>query len=205
MKTITIDNVISQDGSRAKAIVAALQNQSYLDLQVHFAPAMGSFDVLVESATAKSEKQVRDMVMGLLIGALDRSIRAPDPAFHHAPVAETDEPAEVAVIDPNDTKAATKVIEDFIAGPLKGASYGVTLYTPEAWQARGEKSAKGAVLIVTHEACPLAEAFNDDPRRYKQILKRLDKIGCWPESVTNWATAIYKRDAREESDHRAGK
>lgn len=47
MKTITIANVTSKNDSHAQAIVRTLQGKSYLNLQVKFAPAGGSCDVLV--------------------------------------------------------------------------------------------------------------------------------------------------------------
>lgn len=69
-KTISIDNLPSETCERAEAVKRALQGKTYLNLQVRFAPAGGSFEVLVESGSARTEKELRGMVMSLLISNL---------------------------------------------------------------------------------------------------------------------------------------
>jgi len=73
VKTIKIDNVTSESGPRAQSIIRALQGQTYMDLQVKFAPTGGSFDVLVETEHADSEDDIRAMVFSLLISEATRT------------------------------------------------------------------------------------------------------------------------------------
>ena len=58
------------------ACTGTLQGKSYLDIQVKFAPVGGSVSAIAEGR-AKSEKELRDMVMSILISALPIPETAP--------------------------------------------------------------------------------------------------------------------------------
>lgn len=69
-------------------------------------------------------------------------------------------------------------------------------YTPEEWQARGEKYGEGASLVVVHDGGDHAPYFNWDYRAYPAVeamLHALEEAGYLPSQCTSWYTAIYEK------------
>jgi hypothetical protein len=80
MTSLTINNVSSPESPMAKRIVSALKGQTYMNLQVHFAPVGGSFDVIVETAyEGASEADLTQMVLGQLCFCLPRELHTRRP------------------------------------------------------------------------------------------------------------------------------
>ena len=73
IKSIHLDYLPSENCPRAQALVRTLQGKSYLDIQVKFAPVGGSVSAIAEGR-AKSEKELRGMVMSVLISALSPTV-----------------------------------------------------------------------------------------------------------------------------------
>lgn len=65
-------------------------------------------------------------------------------------------------------------------------------YSPEEWQKRGELYGEGAVLIVTHDGGAAAFAFDMRSPVYVEMQKELEKIGLFMDSLTCWATGIFR-------------
>jgi len=65
-------------------------------------------------------------------------------------------------------------------------------YSPEEWQQRGELYGEGAVLIVTHDGGAAAFAFDMRSPVYVEMQKELEKIGLFMDSLTCWATGIFR-------------
>ena len=67
-------------------------------------------------------------------------------------------------------------------------------YTPEQWTLRGDQFGEGSVLIVVHDGGDLASVFNGSygSPLFDQMAKRLERNGYYAESLSTWATAIYK-------------
>lgn len=78
MPSIKIHNVINE--TEAAPLVATLQNQSYMNLDVQLCPAMGSLDVYVQTLLPKTSKaQLTEMVMGILAHQICRAGRITSP------------------------------------------------------------------------------------------------------------------------------
>lgn len=74
MTSITVSNVTSPESVIARAIVAALQGQTFMNLQVNFAPIRGSFNVLVETDYPETtEEDLTQLVLRQLCFCLPRA------------------------------------------------------------------------------------------------------------------------------------
>ena len=65
----------------------------------------------------------------------------------------------------------------------------ISVYTPEAWAARGEDGGRKALCIVVHDGGEFSRygslvAWNEFKKAFPD---------CWDEPLTGWATAIYPK------------
>jgi hypothetical protein len=96
-----------------------------------------------------------------------------------------------------DGREAYKVIVNYLEKHEMTDTGGCkAFYSPTTWKERGESYGDGSVLIVVHDGGDLAYLFNlvHDCVSYREIKQELDKAGFYPESMTCWATAIYKNE-----------
>jgi hypothetical protein len=77
MPSIKIHNVIKE--TDAAPLVATLQNQSYMNLDVGLCPALGSLDVYVQTLGDHTEAELTEMVMGILAHQICRAGRITSP------------------------------------------------------------------------------------------------------------------------------
>lgn len=74
-------------------------------------------------------------------------------------------------------------------------------YTPQAWEARGEKYGTGSVLVLVHDGGDLAPFCNYDYEQYDRIekfSKALAEDGFYVENCTSWYSAVYRINQKEE-------
>jgi len=76
-------------------------------------------------------------------------------------------------------------------------------YSPDAWEARGEKYGLNSLLIVVHDGGDLAPWFNLDYQcydLYEKLQAELAEVNMYAESCTCWYSAIYPTYKELESD-----
>lgn len=67
-----------------------------------------------------------------------------------------------------------------------------TFYSPQEWQARGEKYGLESVLIVCHDGGDVASFFDGNYIRMESMQEALERVGYWAQPCTSWYTAIYR-------------
>lgn len=86
---------------------------------------------------------------------------------------------------------------------LKSGGHTHVFYSPEEWAAKREQYGEGSELIVVHDGGSHAPYFNGDYGA-SQLLTRmtlaLAKVGCYPQPMTCWGTAIHKKDEPDEAE-----
>ena len=90
-------------------------------------------------------------------------------------------------------QAAEKVLE--VIGPKADTGGTKMFYTPQEWQARGEKYGTSALVVIVHDGGDQDPYFNWNSGGFKmqeRMAAELAKIGCFPEQCTGWYSAIYK-------------